>query len=48
MLRLPLDLLLPQVILKDGSEVQAYEHGMSLSIVALRGSIPRHWIVEFR
>ncbi len=37
-----------QVTLKDGSEVQVFEHGMSLSIVGLRGSIPQDWILEFK
>jgi hypothetical protein len=40
--------LLLQVLLPDGSEVEAYEHGMSLSIVALRGSVPSQWVMEFR
>eukprot|EP00878_Enallax_costatus_P034440 GHUV01038185.1.p1 GENE.GHUV01038185.1~~GHUV01038185.1.p1 ORF type:complete len:116 (+),score=23.12 GHUV01038185.1:213-560(+) len=34
--------------LKDGSHVEVYEHGMTLSIVALRGSLPEQWVVEFR
>ena len=27
-----------QITLRDGSQAEVYEHGMSLSIVALRGS----------
>uniref|UniRef100_A0A383VEJ6 Uncharacterized protein n=1 Tax=Tetradesmus obliquus TaxID=3088 RepID=A0A383VEJ6_TETOB len=34
--------------LRDGTQAEVYEHGMSLSIVALRGSLPEQWIVEFR
>jgi hypothetical protein len=37
-----------QIELKDGSSVSVYEHGMSLEIVALRGSIPQQWIIDFR
>lgn len=37
-----------QIELKDGSKVDVYEHGMSLEIVALRGSIPQQWIIDFR
>eukprot|EP00775_Hariotina_reticulata_P008867 gene8867-9046_t len=33
--------------LKDGSSVEVYEHGMTLFIVALRGSIPEQWVLEF-
>ncbi|GLC41238.1 hypothetical protein PLESTB_001084100 [Pleodorina starrii] len=36
------------VVLRDGSEVQAFEHGMSLAIVALRGSVPGQWAVDFQ
>lgn len=41
-------LLHQQIELKDGSQVEVYEHGMTLSIVALRGSLPEQWVVEFR
>ncbi|KAI8466668.1 MAG: hypothetical protein J3K34DRAFT_379213, partial [Monoraphidium minutum] len=34
--------------MRDGSSVEAYEHGMSLSIVALRGSVPTQWVLDFR
>jgi hypothetical protein len=37
-----------QLVLKDGTTVEAYEHGMSLSIVALRGSVPTQWVLDFR
>jgi hypothetical protein len=37
-----------QVELKDGSTADVYEHGMTLEIVALRGSIPQQWVLEFR
>lgn len=36
------------VTLRDGTVVEAFEHGMSLSIVCLRGSVPAQWIVEYR
>ncbi|GBF91197.1 hypothetical protein Rsub_04866 [Raphidocelis subcapitata] len=36
------------VVLRDGTAVEAYEHGMSLSIVALRGSVPTQWVLDFR
>eukprot|EP00955_Chlamydomonas_euryale_P087053 364265-Chlamydomonas_euryale.AAC.19 len=32
-----------QVELKDGQTVEVFEHGMQLSIVALRGSVPTQW-----
>lgn len=45
-------LLLPtaalQVELRDGTTMEAFEHGQMLSIVALRGSIPAQWIADFR
>ena len=28
--------------------MEAYEHGMALSIVALRGSVPTQWVLDFR
>lgn len=31
-----------------GEEVMAYEHGVSLAIVALRGSVPAQWVLDFR
>ena len=37
-----------QVVLRDGTQVEAYEHGMSLGIVALRGSVPTQWVLDFR
>lgn len=39
---------LAQVLLKDGTAVEAYEHGMTLGIVALRGSVPTQWVLDFR
>ncbi|EFJ52374.1 hypothetical protein VOLCADRAFT_103032 [Volvox carteri f. nagariensis] len=36
------------VVLRDGTEVQAFEHGMTLAIVALRGSIPAQWTLDFQ
>ena len=39
---------LPQVQLRDGSTVEAYEHGMSLAIVALRGSVPAQWVMDYK
>lgn len=38
----------PQVELRDGTKVEVFEHGMSLSIVALRGSVPTQWVMDFR
>jgi hypothetical protein len=32
----------------DGSTIEAFEHGLSLSIVGLRGSVPQQWILDFR
>jgi hypothetical protein len=40
--------LLSQVELRDGSTADVYEHGMTLEIVALRGSVPQQWVLEFR
>jgi hypothetical protein len=37
-----------QIQLADGTTIEAYEHGLSLSIVGLRGSVPQQWIVDFR
>lgn len=37
-----------QVTLRDGTVVQATEHSLSLSIVALRGSFPNQWVMDFR
>lgn len=37
-----------QIELKDGEKVEVFEHGMSLSIVALRGSVPTQWIMDYR
>lgn len=37
-----------QIELRDGTQVEVYEHGMTLSIVALRGSVPEQWVAEFR
>jgi hypothetical protein len=37
-----------QVLMADGSTIEAFEHGLSLSIVGLRGSVPQQWIVDFR
>lgn len=37
-----------QIEFPDGSTVEAYEHGLSLSIVALRGAVPSQWIMDFR
>lgn len=37
-----------QVELRDGSKADVYEHGMTLEIVALRGSVPQQWVLEFR
>jgi hypothetical protein len=38
-----------QVLAADpGEEVMAYEHGVSLAIVALRGSVPAQWVLDFR
>ncbi|MEW5310112.1 MAG: hypothetical protein WDW38_001941 [Sanguina aurantia] len=34
--------------LRDGTSVQAYEHGLMLAIVALRGSVPAQWVIDFR
>jgi hypothetical protein len=34
--------------LRDGSKADVYEHGMTLEIVALRGSVPQQWVLEFR
>uniref|UniRef100_A0A7S0RPJ7 Uncharacterized protein n=1 Tax=Chlamydomonas leiostraca TaxID=1034604 RepID=A0A7S0RPJ7_9CHLO len=39
---------LKTVTLKDGSSVEVYEHGMSLSIVGLRGSVPAQWILDYK
>lgn len=39
---------LRDVLLPDGNLIQAYEHGLSLSIMALRGSVPNQWIMEYR
>ncbi|GFR49954.1 hypothetical protein Agub_g12062, partial [Astrephomene gubernaculifera] len=36
------------ITLRDGTQLQAYEHGMSLSIVALRGSVPSRWALDFK
>lgn len=36
------------VQLTDGTAVEVYEHGLSLRIVALRGSVPAAWVVDFR
>ncbi|GIL68080.1 hypothetical protein Vafri_21393 [Volvox africanus] len=36
------------VVLRDGSEVQAFEHGMTLAIVALRGSVSSQWALDFQ
>jgi hypothetical protein len=41
-------LLHAQVTLKDGSTAEVFEHGMSLAIVALRGSVPQQWIADFK
>ncbi len=30
---------------RDSTKVEVYEHGMSLSIVALRGSVPNDWVM---
>ncbi len=30
-----------QIELRDGTKVEVFEHGMSLNIVALRGSVPQ-------
>lgn len=40
--------LYPQVELRDGTSIEAYEHGLSLAIVALRGSVPAQWVIDFR
>jgi hypothetical protein len=37
-----------QIEMPDGTSVQAFEHGLSMSIVALRGSVPAQWIMDFR
>ena len=37
-----------QVTLKDGTQVDAFEHGMSISIVALRGSISAQAALDFK
>jgi hypothetical protein len=37
-----------QVTLRDGTSVDVFEHGMSLSIVSLKGSVPSDWIVSFK
>lgn len=37
-----------QVTLRDGSVVAATEHALSLAIVALRGSFPNQWVMDFR
>lgn len=37
-----------QITLRDGTEVAAFEHGMTLSIVALRGSVPQQWALDFK
>lgn len=34
--------------LPNGQMVAVYEHGMSLAIVALRGSVPQQWIMDFK
>ncbi|GIL81389.1 hypothetical protein Vretimale_1058 [Volvox reticuliferus] len=36
------------VVLRDGTEVQAFEHGMTLAIVALRGSVSSQWALDFQ
>lgn len=36
------------VTLRDGTVVDAFEHSQSLSIVALRGSVPSQWITDYR
>ena len=41
-------LSLLQVELRDGSLVEVFEHGLSLTIVALRGSVPSQWILDFK
>lgn len=40
--------LLHQVELPNGQLAAVYEHGMSLAIVALRGSVPQQWILDFK
>eukprot|EP00798_Chlamydomonas_sp_ICE-L_P026686 gene26686-4261_t len=37
-----------KVELRDGTSIEVFEHGMSLTIVALRGSVPSQWILEFK
>ena len=37
-----------QITLRDGSTAEVFEHGMSLNIVALRGSVPQQWILDFK
>ena len=39
---------LAQLEMLDGTKVEVFEHGMSLSIVALRGTMPQQWILDFR
>lgn len=39
---------LPQVELPDGRSVEVFEHGMSLAIMALRGSVPQQWVMDFK
>ena len=39
---------LKTIQLRDGSQAEVFEHGMSLSIVALRGSVPSQWVLDYR
>lgn len=36
------------VELRDGTSIQANEHNLFLTIVALRGSVPQQWLSDFR
>ncbi|KAG1669301.1 hypothetical protein FOA52_014862 [Chlamydomonas sp. UWO 241] len=39
---------LKTVELRSGESIDVFEHGMSLSIVALRGSVPTQWVMDYR
>jgi len=39
---------LKTVELRDGTNIEVFEHGMSLNMVALRGSVPNQWITDYR
>ncbi len=39
---------LKTITLRDGTSVEVYEHGMSLGIVSLKGSVPSDWILQYK